>query len=262
MPPVRLTPKLRDEYQNLFDTCVIRPERQTEIEKLANAILKNKTRYEAVAGPLNAPWFFVGAVHCMEASLDFNTHLHNGDSLKKQTVQVPAGRPKGSAGPFTWEVSADDALRLKKIEQIADWSVPSLLFQLERYNGFGYRNRPEPIPTPYLWSYANHYSKGKFIADGKYSPTAVSKQAGCAVILRRLAERGDIAFADTPAPDAGALPQVVFAPSTFSAEAKLLQEALNKFPGIFVKPDGFAGEKTSDAFRKVTGHFLHGDPRG
>jgi hypothetical protein len=36
---------------------------------------------------------------------------------------------------------------------------------------------------------------------------------------------------------------------------------LNTFPGIFVKVDGVPGERTSDAFRKVTGHFLFGDPR-
>lgn len=258
MPP--LTQKLRDEYQQLFDTCTVRPERQKSIEDLADDILANRDRYRAVAEPLNAPWFFVGTIHCLEASLRFDQHLHNGDPLSARTVQVPAGRPKG-APPFTWEASADDALRIKKIDQVADWSVPSLLYQLERYNGFGYRRAEINIATPYLWSFSNHYSKGKFVKDGEYSGTVVSKQAGAAVILRRLAERGDVTFGDPVDPADEALPQVTFAPDTFSAEAKLLQEMLNRFDGVFLKPDGFAGEKTSDAFRRVTGHFLKGDPR-
>lgn len=46
-----------------------------------------------------------------------------------------------------------------------------------------------------------------------------------------------------------------------SAAAEDLQRLLNTFPGIFVKVDGIPGEKTSNAFKKVTGHFLFGDPR-
>jgi len=54
---------------------------------------------------------------------------------------------------------------------------------------------------------------------------------------------------------------VRFDPDRKSAQAEALQRFLNSFPGIFVKVDGFAGEKTSDAFKKVTGYFLQGDPR-
>jgi hypothetical protein len=40
-----------------------------------------------------------------------------------------------------------------------------------------------------------------------------------------------------------------------------LQRWLNTFPGIFVKVDGVPGDRTSDAYRQVTGSFLPGDPR-
>jgi hypothetical protein len=33
------------------------------------------------------------------------------------------------------------------------------------------------------------------------------------------------------------------------------------FPGIFVKPNYWLGEKTSEAFKKVTGIYLPGDSR-
>ena len=165
-----------------------------------------------------------------------------------------------------------------------DWSVPGLLYKLEGYNGFGYRNKHPEVLSPYLWSFSNHYSKGKFVADGTWSPVAVSKQCGAAVLLRRMSETGAITFnavgvpivnntvpaattppattttpATTTAP--AAAPLVQFSTKKKSPLAEELQNALNKFPGIFVKPDGIAGQKTSDAVMKVLGHFLLGDPR-
>lgn len=41
-----------------------------------------------------------------------------------------------------------------------------------------------------------------------------------------------------------------------------LQTFLNQFPGIKIEVDGWPGKKTSDAFKKVTGYYLKGDPRG
>jgi hypothetical protein len=40
-----------------------------------------------------------------------------------------------------------------------------------------------------------------------------------------------------------------------------LQGFLNGFPGVKLKVDGWPGKKTSDAFKKVTGYYLKGDPR-
>lgn len=42
---------------------------------------------------------------------------------------------------------------------------------------------------------------------------------------------------------------------------KKLQQFLNGFPEIALKVDGWPGKKSSDAFKKVTGHYLKGDPR-
>jgi len=38
MPP--FTPALRDEYQNLFDTCITRPQRQTTVNSLTATLLQ------------------------------------------------------------------------------------------------------------------------------------------------------------------------------------------------------------------------------
>ena len=103
-----------------------------------------------------------------------------------------AGRPVGHP-PFKWEVSASDALVFDGLSTWTNWSLPGTLFVLERFNGFGYRGPDIHILTPYLWSFSNHYTKGKFVRDNVFSPTAVSKQCGAAVLLRQhgLAQAGE-----------------------------------------------------------------------
>ncbi len=127
----------------------------------------------------------------------------------------------------------------------------------------------------YQWSYSNHYTKGKYVADGTFSLTAVSKQCGVAALLRRMAEIGTLQFKPDGTPitgvgkdntDGNALfdkfgPLIRFSKKERSPLVEELQKILNTFPGIFLKVDGIAGERTSDAFKKVTGCFLFGDPR-
>jgi lysozyme family protein len=195
MPTLPLTPELTAEYQKLFDTCQVRPEKQAEVNALAAKIVQNAARYQAVGNPLSVPWQFIGVVHTMEASQRFDRHLHNGDPLTARTVQVPAGRPLTGNPPFTWEESATDALTLQGVNRVTDWTLPGILYQLEKYNGFGYRTRHPEVLTPYLWSATNHYSKGKYVADGKFDPDAVSKQDGAAVILQQVLQLAPISTA-------------------------------------------------------------------
>lgn len=198
MPSVPLSEALRREYENLFNTCVIRSERGKELDALVAKLQANKPRYLKVSGAAGIPWGFVAVIHNMEASLNFTKHLHNGDPLTGRTVQVPAGRPKDGNPPFTWEESASDALTLKRLGAETDWSLAGTLYQLERYNGFGYRLHHAHVLSPYLWSFSNHYQSGKYVADGTWSDTAVSKQSGAAVLLRRMAENSQIEFAGSP----------------------------------------------------------------
>ncbi len=202
---IQLTDSLRDEYRGLFETCEIRQEHQQQVETLVSRIAQNRDRYSAVGGSLRIPWFFIGLIHQMEASLNFACHLHNGDPLTARTVHVPQGRPTSGQPPFNWEFSAADALRSEGVDKVTNWSLPSLLFQMEKYNGFGYRTGHPDVLSPYLWSFSTHYRSGKFVADGKFDPDAVSRQCGAAVLLRRMAENGHIRFdaVGNPVIDAG-----------------------------------------------------------
>ena len=262
-----LSNALRAEYQQLFDTCQLNPDSLKLVDQMATKIMANQARYRALADPMGIPWYVVGVIHAMEAGLDFNCHLHNGDPLSACTVNVPCGRPKGRP-PFTWEASAQDALTLDKYPQWTDWSIPGILFKWESYNGWGYRTYHPEVKTPYLWAGTNQYKCGKYVKDGIWSPTAVSKQIGAAAILRRLAEKGamDAAPFTTEPKLADAVmgddPALRYNPKVVAPGGIALQHFLNQFPGIFLREDGKLGDLTSAAYKQVFGHYLLGDPRG
>jgi lysozyme family protein len=170
-------------YANLWAKTTIRPEKLATVRAIAKKLTANKPRYEKVAKQIGCPWWMVACVHQMESNTNWATHLHNGDPLTHRTTHVPAGRPLGNP-PFTWEASALDALRLKAWDKVASWEIPRCLYELERYNGFGYVSKG--INSPYLWSYTTLYAKGKYVADGRYDANAVSSQCGAAAIMKEL----------------------------------------------------------------------------
>jgi len=261
-----LTPQLREEYGSLFDSCQVRPERQNTVEHLASTLIQNKERYQSLEALTDVPWYIIAVIHNMEASQKFNGHLHNGDLLTARTVHVPKGRPPFGHPPFTFEESGVDALRFEKMDQVEDWTLAGSLFRLEAFNGFG--SRAHGINTPYLWSFSNHYDKGKFVADGVFDPNARSQQCGAALLLRRMVDKQAFSFpAGVPPSTADEIKadgaQVQFSNTNKSVAATRLQKLLNRFAGISIKltPDGVPGGHTSDAFKEVTGSFLAGDPR-
>lgn len=175
---------LENEYQRCYDHCQIRPEFSANVAYYVKRLKQGKHSYQLVESEVRVPWVFVGLIHGMECGFNFAGHLHNGDRLTARTVNVPKGCPKRGEPPFTWLQSAQDALRMKKLDEVTDWSVPRMLYLLEAYNGFGYRRRG--LPSPYLWSFSNIYEKGKFVADGKFDPSAVSKQCGAGLMLKEI----------------------------------------------------------------------------
>lgn len=242
-----LSAKMVQEYESLYRTCQILPQWLNAVELVMDKILKNKDRYVKVQEATNVPWYIVGIIHGLECGFDFSTHLHNGDPLTMKTIHVPKGRPRGGRAPYKWEESAKDALLGRKTPEV--WDIPNTLFFLEGYNGWGYRKTD--INSPYLWSFTNHYDKGKFVQDGVYNPNARSKQCGAVAILRRLEERGLITQT---------LPGAI-SYGDESSRVIALQQYLN-LQGATLREDGVAGPLTSAAFHTVFGMYLKGDPRG
>jgi lysozyme family protein len=182
---------LKSEYSRKFRTLAVRPQYAETANWHLDMMRKSRDRYDRVAKVTGVPWHFIAATHALEASFNFRAHLHNGDfPLTARTRQVPAGRPSQWLPPSDWESSAKDALRLLGFTGQTDWSLERTLYRLEAYNGLGYRGRG--VPTPYLWSFSNHYERGKFVADGKFNATAKSQQCGAAVMLKLLTDAGEI----------------------------------------------------------------------
>lgn len=194
LPPISTSlkyPDLAEEYANWFAAARIRPEHRASADWHLTMMRKARPRYLTVGQRLGIPWHFIAAIHGLEASFNFRAHYHNGDfPLSRRTRQVPANRPPVWQPPSDWESSAADALRLMGFANQKDWSLTRMLHRLEAYNGFGYRRAGRA--SPYLWSFSSHYTRGKFIADGRYDPRARSQQCGAAVMLKLLETAGEL----------------------------------------------------------------------
>ncbi len=186
-------------YADMYKSAVINPAKKAETDAICKRIKSGQAKYQSVAATLanGIPWWFIGITHFMEAGgfkNPFLYHLHCGDPLTGRTVHVPAGRPKANPGggtvppsktnPYSWEESALDALRLMGYNKVTNWTIQDCLVMFEKFNGLGYKKKG--VPSPYLWSYTQHYVSGKYVADGKYDPKAVSKQPGVAAMMKGL----------------------------------------------------------------------------
>lgn len=164
------------------------------LDSLIDRIMANRARYQTVDRQSNVPWYVIGGLHNMEASGSFHKHLHEGSPLSGRTRWVPKGRPVKGKPPFTWEESAVDALAYDRMGDVRWSSLDATLAACERYNGTGYLRFHPDVPTPYLWSGTSLYVRGKYVADGKWSSTAISEQIGIAAIWKRMEARGILDF--------------------------------------------------------------------
>lgn len=182
-----------NHYELLYESATIRPEKLTYVIQAVGILLMFRDLYQKVEKDTGIPWFIVGIIHTLECGSRFNTHLHNGDSLSKRTIRVPAGRPLKGNPPFTWHASAVDALSERPTP--IKWDVAGCLGFLETYNGLGYLKFHPETPSPYLFSMSSVYEKGKYKSDGKWDPDLVSQQVGAVPMIKLLEQRGEISLA-------------------------------------------------------------------
>jgi lysozyme family protein len=179
----------RAEYEKLWSTLELRSDKIFEVDKHVGRLLIGLSRYQIVSITQGVPWWYIGIIHGLEGGYNFSTHLHNGDSLSARTTHIPSGRPQTGTPPFLWEESAKDAIKVGPTPVNNNWKDPAAIaYAFESYNGLGYHS--QNISSPYLWSFSNHYTKGKYVADGQYDASAVSSQAGAMVILKQAINRG------------------------------------------------------------------------
>lgn len=178
----------------LFADIELRPEWTARLDKIVAGIVRDKQRYVGVQHMRSngMPWQIVGGIHERESSRSFAKHLHEGSPLQHRTFYIPKGRlPAPKEPPFTWEQSSEDALYVLKREDKVDWrDTDAALDAIEQYNGLGYRKYHPEVKSPYLYSGSTLYSRGKYVADGRFDKLAVDKQAGVVALWKRMSERG------------------------------------------------------------------------
>jgi lysozyme family protein len=187
---------LRDDYTRALASARVRASWRGRIDKAARFIVRNRRRYERIEARLGVPWAFIGVLHWRESSGSFTKHLHNGDSLTARTRRIPRGYPRKGNPPFTWEYSAEDALRIKGLQNVTDWSIERICYEAERFNGFGYLNKKRM--SPYLWNGTTLYERGKYVRDEVYDGNYVDQQVGCIPVYQRAMELAQAAL-DEPA---------------------------------------------------------------
>jgi lysozyme family protein len=174
---------LGPELQQLWDTMhVIRDDK--ELQRLSDKIKLSEQMYRSVG---IVPWQMIAVIHVREAGEQdigrWKCVLHNGEKIigtGQKTHLVPAGR-----GPFNdWVSAAVDALRLQGFDKYSDWTIARVLWALEPFNGYGYRNKG--LRSPYLWASTNHQQLGKYVADGVFDAHVMDSQIGCAALLKYL----------------------------------------------------------------------------
>lgn len=217
--------------------------RGPEFAAPAKKALANKATYIDIATRSGMPadaWIFVAVTHYRESSQDFSKSLAQGDPWAQTSKHVPAGR-----GPFkSFADAAVDALVncSPYAARNADWSLAGLLTLLERYNGLGYANRG--IPSPYIWSGTDQYTKGKYVADEVFDPNEVDKQLGCAGLILA------IQAADTGLKVIVASQPAIPPSAAVEKDGAWLQAALNKLGASpQLDPDGIVGPATRNAVR-------------
>lgn len=179
-----------EAYQDLWNNMVIG--KASQVIEEAKRINKYRKQFELAVYGTKVPWQFAGIIYYREDGLKFRGHPHNGDSLRRRTVNVPVGRPVKSPGNpdgYTFMESFADLIMMKKWNQVPVWTMPALLYYFESNNGFGYRRLKRPILSPYVWSGTEYYRSGKYVADGRYDALCVDEQMGAAPLLRYLTDK-------------------------------------------------------------------------
>lgn len=188
---------LIEDHAHNAELLALLPGKEQQINKFLKEYAKNKHRYERVSELVGIPPKSIAAAHWMESGMNFNTYLHNGQKLGKETTFVPKGVLFYEG---QWEEAAIHALGGDIMDANGKKSNPyfqnlrknmginaqtndlgKMMAFAERYNGLGYRSRG--VRSTYVYAGTNLMEKGRFVADGKFDRTKTSKRVGVAALL-------------------------------------------------------------------------------
>ncbi len=175
---------LAAEYDGLLGAMAIDPKRAPELKARGRMILARAESHDwnAVTAATGVPKLWGLASFERESSSDYSRSPAQGDPWRQVSTHVPRG-----LGPYKgWAEAAIAAYRLDNLDKVgaANWTWARACYEGELFNGFGYR--AHNIHSPYLWSWTNIYTRGKFVADGKFNPHQKDQQCGIAPLMLTL----------------------------------------------------------------------------
>jgi lysozyme family protein len=186
--------ELAPEYARWWDIAKTLPDRLDEVERAARRLLDDPhlSAFMATQRSSGVPVLWTAPVLERECDGDLARYLGNGDRLDRPTIDVPRGR-----GPFAnFQLGAADALKYDHVDEVDFWTIERMLYEQELWNGFGYRNKPNPKPSPYLVGGTTLQQFGKYTGDGRWDPHAMDTQLGTIPIAKRMIElRPDVGLA-------------------------------------------------------------------
>jgi lysozyme family protein len=167
---------LGGEYAVLLAATVIDPKREAELEARTKVILARAAdeNWQMVAAATGVPRLWGMASFERESGSDYTLSPAQGDPWRQVSTHVPRG-----LGPYkSWAAAAVAAYRIDHLDKVgaANWTWARACYEGELFNGFGYRTHG--IHTPYLWSWTNIYTRGKFVTDGRFDAAEQDQQCG------------------------------------------------------------------------------------
>lgn len=243
---------LRQEYVSLLET--VKVTRSALANEVARRRLSHKSRYVSVGDQTRVPVVMLMALHGRESDGDFRTYLGNGQPLDRVTTIVPKGRGPWLE-PSAWEKGAIDAINYDHLnDATAPWDMAYACWKGEAWNGFGPRNHG--IHTGYLWAGTNHYTRGKYVADGVWDAEHVDTQLGVIPVMLALVSLDPSLALPMPTHAIATSPPLVPMPTPVGVgslngvdRTRWIQEFLNKRAQADIAVDGSYGRKTREAVR-------------
>jgi lysozyme family protein/peptidoglycan hydrolase-like protein with peptidoglycan-binding domain len=232
---------LRSGYTDLWQCMDVQPDKAAAVNKIANRLMGSKSLYQQVSQATGVPWFVIAALHNRESDADFETYLGNGEPLNRVTRLEPKNH-----GPFpTWEAGAIDALGHDKLNEVTDWSPERACYEIEKFNGWGYRAKH--VNSPYLWSFSNNYQSGKYVADHVFNPIVVDRQCGAMPIIKQIMALDPTASFQVSAVSTSPTAPTALAIGSRGDRVTQLQNALKQRGYPVGDVDGIYGSMTRDA---------------
>lgn len=228
--------------------------RVTAVEATAERLVGfiDAGKYDAGCKATGVPIAWAAASFERESSSNFTTNPAQGWPLGTKSKWVPYNGP--FTGATAWTDAQIAAYQIDGLDKVgaANWTWARDSYEGEAFNGWGYRERG--IFSPYLGAGTNLYTRGKYVADGKFDPNAIDSQLGILPVMVQIIRlRPQLALADS-FPNMAMPNLIVPAPTPAPVpaghqDAVALHDAMNKL--LELDPPFPANDDNYDRFTKA-----------